>query len=598
VALALTGLAASASTQLALQDVAASSGITNLSFGKGSATVDLDGDGLLDVVAGNAGMENVYFRQLPDHSFVRMNETWGAPVDTWSTWGVVVTDLDGDADPDCFFGSGGFGYAHPNQVVRNDLDTTGQLTDVSASAGDVSIPSHTFGVTSLDYDQDGDVDIYTSGREDLSVFLRNDGGLVFTDVAADAGVDLFGDLRHATAGDYDNDGWVDIGVGEANRNPRLYQNQGDGSFVDRADDAGLIVEETWFGFVLEDFDNDGLLDAFLPNYRYVGYPVGSLLYLNNGDGSFRDALDGGSLPANTDMGHNTGDINGDGYPDLFIGTGEPANTFDDVLYLIAPSGDGLFFVDVSAASGVQSAGPSRAHGSPFFDYDEDGDLDLYVNNGGPEWVPSTLEDDFLWRNHCSTARHLTLSLHGVLSNRSAVHAKAVVLTSEGRTVWRRLTAGKGFGNTDSPRLLFGLESHESATLLEVHWPSGVVQRHWSPPTDAQLSLVETGLRLVDEQLPGVITTLDAVGPPGAVSELLVGFAPAFLPLPAFGGVLEISPLEFDPIPLPLGGDGVISVPIPEAGDPLLVGLELRVQAFVHGAGSDPVLSNTVVIVLE
>jgi hypothetical protein len=596
--LLLLGLApAQALSQVTMVDVIDDVGISNTSFGRGAATVDFDGDGLIDIAVANAGGPNLFWRQRQDHTFESANAAWGIAVDTWSSWAVVATDLDSDGDTDVFFGSGGFAYSQPNQVLRNDIATTGGLSDVSASAGDANISSQIFGATGLDYDLDGDVDVFLSGQLDVNLLLRNDGNLVFTDVADAAGVGAIGAHRHTSSGDYDNDGYPDIGVGHHAAVNRLYHNEQDGTFVNKAVEAGLTIEEHFFGFVFDDFDNDGWLDIMLPNYRSVGYPVGTMIFLNDQDGTFTEDSDG--LGSQTAMGHNTGDVDGDGYPDVFIGTGRAGSPFDDVLYRVTPDGaGGVISEDISLSSGILASGPSRCHGSAFFDYDEDGDMDIYLNNGGPEWISSTLEEDFFWQNQGNDNRFYALSLEGVLSNRSAVGAKAVLTTSTGREVWRHLTAGKGFGNTDSPVLHFGLLPDETASTVRVVWPSRIQQVDRKIITDTRDHMLETGLRLIDQDLPGVSETVQVVGPAESLAEMIVSLDTVYIPLPAFNGVLEAFPFLVDPFSLPLGATGIGEIPVPIA-EPEFSGLELYVQAYIHdAAGTEGMLTNLVDIVLE
>jgi hypothetical protein len=584
-------------SQVTMVDVIDDVGISNNSFGRGAATVDFDGDGLLDIAVANAGGPNLFWRQLPDHTFESANTLWGIANDTWSSWAVVTTDLDSDGDTDVFFGSGGFAYSQPNQVLRNDIATTGLLTDVSATAGDANISSQIFGATGLDYDLDGDVDVFLSGQLDVNLMLRNDGGLFFTDVADAAGLGAIGAHRHTSSGDYDNDGHPDIGVGHHDAVNRLYHNEQDGTFVDKAVEAGLTIEEHFFGFVFDDFDNDGWLDIMLPNYRTVGFPLGTMIFMNNQDGTFTEDSDG--LESQTAMGHNTGDVDGDGYPDVFIGTGRAGSTFDDVLYRVTPDGTGgIISEDISLSSGILASGPTRCHGTAFFDYDEDGDMDIYLNNGGPEWIADTLEHDFFWQNQGNDNRFYALSLEGVMSNRSAVGAKAVLTTSSGREVWRYLTAGKGFGNTDSPVLHFGLLSDETASTVRVIWPSRIEQTDYAPVTDSSLHVIETGLRSVDQALPGISETVQLVGPSGSLAEVLLSVDTSSIPLPAYNGVLQAFPFLVDPFSFPLGPAGLGEIPVPFA-EPGFQGLEIHAQAYIHGEGGHhDMLTNLLDIVLE
>ncbi len=572
--------------QVSFVNVAPQTGTTNPSFGRGAGMVDLDGDGLLDLIASNAGMQNGVFRQLPDHAFQDAYALWGLAPDNRAHWGVLVADFDNDGDPDLYFLNGGFTASQANQILRNDLGSTGTFTDVSAASGDGDLEGSTFGGTALDYDRDGMLDIFLSnnGTEGCNL-LRNLGGLVFANVSNAAGISQSGDShRHCSSGDMDNDGWIDVAVGTSNGPNLLYRNNGNGTFTDIAASAGVVAPGDNFGLVLEDFDNDGWMDLYLPIYQ--AEPTGpSRLFLNHKDQTFTDVTAGSGMTGQTDMGHNTGDVDGDGYPDVFIGTGSPTNVYPDVLFLIAPNGSGgLVATDVSASSGILSEGPTRCHGSAFGDYDADGDVDMYLNNGGPEKAPSMLEPNFFWQKQGNANAWLELRLQGVLSNRSAAGARAVARTSSGREVHRQLTVGKGFGNTDSPVLHFGLGAETAVTRLVVSWPSGITQTRLSPPAFTVQSMVETGLRIQGNAAPGSTITLESAGKPGFRSEIFASATTQSVPLPKYGGILELGLPLFPVASLVLDAGGLHPLPVLIPNDPSLSGLTVYLQAWTHPAG--------------
>ncbi|MDH3402912.1 MAG: CRTAC1 family protein [Acidobacteriota bacterium] len=473
-------------------DLAPETGTAAPGFGRGAAMVDVDGDGLLDIVAANDSMPNSFFRQRADHTFEDAASLWGIAHDESVSWGVLVTDFDNDGDPDVYFLSGGF-PGQPNQLLRNDIATSGVLTDVTAQSGDAVSPQRAFGGTALDYDLDGDLDIFLTSPNpgEANVLLRNDGGLFFTDVSTAAGIAQEGTFRHCSAGDFDNDGWLDVAVGAFVGPNKLYRNNGDGTFTDVAAAAGVEAPHDNFGLVLEDFDNDGWQDLFVP--KYLLEPTGtSLLYRNNHDGTFSDVTAGSGMTGQTDMGHNTGDLDADGYPDIFIGTGNPAFPDDIRLFLVNPDGEGGFSgLDVSDESGVTANGPVRCHGIALGDYDQDGYVDVYNNNGGPAGLPETSEPNFLWHSQGNGHGWTALRLTGVISNRSGVGARSVAFTSAGREIHRMLRAGNGFASTDSPIQHFGIGPDESIDRIEILWPSGVVQTIVEPPLYQVIDVVET-----------------------------------------------------------------------------------------------------------
>ena len=499
--------------QVSFADEAAGYELADQTYGRGSAMADLDGDGLLDIITGNDGNPNDFFRQLPNHTFEKVNDLWGIAFDERSTWATLVADFDNDGDPDVYFINGSF-PGQPNQLLRNDLSSTGVFADVSDAAGDAPISTRNFGGTALDYNRDGLLDIFlTSPNNEPCFLLRNDGGLHFTDVSTAAGITQAGFFRHCSAGDYNNDGWDDIAVGNYSGANVLYRNNQDGTFTNVLGSGGPGSPNDNFGLVLEDFDNDGCLDLFVPKYYFQDDPPGtSELYRNNCDGTFTDVTPGSGMTGQTDMGHNTGDVDGDGYPDIYIGTGHPGFESDDLLLLVTPNGAGGFVVnDVSDSSGITANGPTRCHGIVFGDYDQDGYVDIYTNNGGPPSSEDMLEENFLWHNQGNGNAWTALRLTGVVSNRTAVGARCVATTDSGREVHRMLRVGNGFGHTTSSIVHFGIGSDESISQITITWPSGIVQTIVNPPMSQIIDVTESESDACegDANSDGVVDPLDA-----------------------------------------------------------------------------------------
>ena len=261
------------------------------------------------------------FRQKPDHTFEEANALWGITLDHNRTWSVLVADFDNDGDNDIYYVNGNF-PGERNTLWRNDLNTQGSFTNVTNQSGDAGLPLRGFGATALDYDRDGLLDFFMSNitAADRNYLFHNEGGLVFTEVGATAGITHNGQSRHCSAGDIDNDGWDDIAVGHWDTSNLLYHNQRDGTFKEIAERAGCGSPGRNFGCVLEDFNNDGWVDIYAAKYHFR-FTQPSRLYLNEGDGTFLDVTAGSGTTGQTDMGHNTGDLDADGYPDIYIGTG-------------------------------------------------------------------------------------------------------------------------------------------------------------------------------------------------------------------------------------------------------------------------------------
>jgi hypothetical protein len=326
--------------------------------------------------------------------------------------GAALCDLDGDGDLDIYLVQGGplpgreDGAPRPtNRLFLND--GSGRFEDATLRSGDAAHAGYGMGVAAADVDGDGDLDLYVTNLGP-DVLLLNDGRARFTEATAAAGL---GDPRWTTAaaffdadGDGDADlyvaGYVQVDLDEApwcgDRKPgwrsychpdvfpglpdRFYRNRGDGTFEDRTVAAGLHTPEQpgkGLGVLACDVDADGDLDLYVANDS-----VENRLWLNGGDGRFTDAtlVSGtgvdGSGRTEAGMGLASGDVDGDGDPDLFV------TNFDDESNTLYRNDGQALFSDVTIRAGLE--GPSRlpvGFGTVLEDLDDDGDLDLAVTNG-------------------------------------------------------------------------------------------------------------------------------------------------------------------------------------------------------------------------
>ena len=596
--IAATGVVSAApAPQLTFTDRASEAGVRNVSFGRGSAMLDLDGDGLLDLIAGDAGTPTNFYRQLPDHTFQLANAAWGIADTDAESWGILAADFDNDGDADVYEVNGGLSGPESNRMLRNDIATTGTFTDISSQTGAAELPAKNFGGTAADYDNDGDLDLFLTDVSAACYLLRNDGDFAFFDVSTAAGITHAGKWRHCGQGDYDRDGWIDFFVGNRSGTSIVYRNLGDGTFEEVAAQVGIDEPQSSFGAVLTDFDHDGWLDLYLP--QYLRQPQGntSKLYLNNRDGTFRDVSAGAGVTGQTDMGHNVGDLDADGCPDVYIGTGRPGAEELDILWRVFPDGSGgLSTEDLSDSSGITSGGPTRCHGMAIGDYDGDGDLDIYVNNGGPSQDSGMLEENFLWTNEGNDNGWVGIELDGVLSNRDGVGAHTIAITPSGREIHRERDLGRGFCNTNSPVLHFGLGAEQTAEWIQIHWPSGIEQICYAPIPSSVQRIRETGLRIQAPLQIGTQVELEITGPANHDVRLFAGTTTTWQPLPALHGVWQLA----DPTPLLTTrtderGLVVESLDIPD--DPALIGATFHLQAWLHD-GSSQSLTSSLPVVIE
>jgi hypothetical protein len=305
------------------------------------------------------------------------------------------------------------------------------------------------------------------------------------------------------------------------------------------------------------------------------------------------------MKAQRDMGFTTADFDMDGYPDFWSGTGGPKwdGLLPNVLYRITPDGmGGLLFQDITLASGLLASGASRSHGSAVGDYDRDGDLDFYQNDGGLGFDPTTLETNSLWASRGNGNHWVEVSVEGRISNRTGVGLRGFVHTPAGM-VHRWLSVGKGFANTDDHTLHFGLGAQSVIDRLELHWPSGIVQTVHGLASDTLHDLVETGLVLEGPHGLGKTSRLRIAGPDSAPALLLASNAGAQDTwIPVVGSTLGLA--------APIVSLGTLTLPagkpldlewVPQ--DPSLVGNKLWMQAFV-GTISDGILTNVVLLEIQ
>lgn len=286
--------------------------------------------------------------------------------------GLMLADLDGDGDLDAVIANGSGG-----NIGLFENDGTGNFTNRSIGSGFTNI-SVASGMAAADYDNDGDIDIFISGRYTNSRLYRNDGNLTFTDVAVSAGIVDNGPMYGACWGDVDQDGHLDLYVsvrtgdnGYVGSN-HLYMNNGDGTFTDEALALDVDAEgDPTLVSAFFDFDRDGDDDLYLGTDKGSGGFWKNRLYLNNG-GTFTEITNQANAQAHIDcMGIAVGDINFDGFYDMYLTNIMHGNK------LLVHDGVGAY-VDQTVAAGVGSY--HVGWGTLFADFDNDTELDIYLCN--------------------------------------------------------------------------------------------------------------------------------------------------------------------------------------------------------------------------
>jgi len=280
-------------------------------------------------------------------------------------------------------------------------------------------------------------------------------------------------------GDYDNDGDLDIFVTTSTLTPPqstdvFYRNEGNGVFTGVTQQAGLWREGFDKDAFFWDYDNDGHLDLFIHSWPTYAAGKTSVLYRNNGDGTFTDVTKpAGIAPLEVDSsGANYGDYDNDGWLDLCI------TYHSSPTYLYHNNGDGTF-TEVSKEAGIDGTNSGTVS---FLDYDNDGDLDLFT---GQSPIGSADLMIKLYRNNSTPNRWLQLKLVGVKSNRDAIGARIKVKAGE-LTMLREVAecSGGWYGNKqDRLPVHIGLGQNSQADVIEIRWPSGTVDVLRDVPAD-------------------------------------------------------------------------------------------------------------------
>jgi hypothetical protein len=455
----------------------------------GVAAGDFDGDGWVDLyaVGGDHGA-NLLLRNRGDGSFENVAPRAGVAVEGRRGSGPTFADVDGDGRLDLLV----LGIDDSLPILfRNRGD--GTFADVTVASG-LTVDRDSFSSAFGDYDRDGDLDLFiahwsaqVSPGETTQSLWRNDGGAVFVDVSVASGVSaaiiamLFPGEPFAfdftftpNFADIDADGWLDLLLASDFGNSRVLINNRDGTFANRT--TAVISDENGMGGAVGDYDNDGDLDWFVssvfdPNRVSEGFwgVSGNRLYRNDGMGHFADVTDAaGVRDGGWGWGSTFADLNNDGWLDLFHVNGwrafeEPiADEFaHDAARLFVNRSDGTF---AERAAELGAADTAQGRGVVAFDYDRDGDLDLFIaNNGGP---PRLLRND-----GGNAANHLGVVLRGPPPNTQAIGAR-ITVTAGGRTQLRELRAGSNFVSQDPSEAHFGLGDATVVDELRVVWPNG------------------------------------------------------------------------------------------------------------------------------
>jgi len=480
------------------------------SMSGGVAVFDYDNDGWLDIYFVNSlnvdlmksgeKTRSALYHNNGDGTFTDVTDKAGVGDVGWGM-GAAVGDYNNDGFDDLYVTCLG-----PNHLFKNNGN--GTFTDVTQTAN-VNDPRWSTGAAFVDYDNDGKLDLFVANYVDYDLqnlpefgkdktcqykgiavqcgprgmrgagdsLFHNNGDGTFTDVSKKAGVSdpngYFG--MGVVCSDFDDDGLIDIFVADDSTPNLLYHNNGDGSFKEIGFVSGTALsmdgaEQGSMGVAVGDYDHDGRFDIFITNFvdEY------NTLYHNDGRNSFTDV----SYKANVatvsiplvGWGTHFLDYDNDGWGDLFVANGHvypQLQGYHQRKLLHHNNRDGTF-TEVAAQSGAPLMQERAGRGVAFGDLDNDGDIDMVVNDlDGP---PQALRNDGGNGNNFVKVRTV-----GVKSNRDGIGAKVKVVSGD-LTLIDEVRSGASYISQSDLRLNFGLEKRAKIDLIEIRWPSGVVDK--------------------------------------------------------------------------------------------------------------------------
>ena len=482
-------------------------------MGPGVAFIDYDNDGWPDIFLVN-GMDwpghtqkhstPKLYHNNHDGTFTDVTHRAGLDVEIFGM-GVAVGDFDNDGCDDLFVTA--YGQSH---LFHNNGN--GTFTDVTQKAGLLGPKEFSSSAAWVDYDKDGNLDLVVGNyvqwtpETDLYCTLdgksksyctpesfkgtsvrlwHNRGNGTFEDVTQKAGL---GEPTSKTLGvavlDFDNDGWPDLLFSNDTQPNKLYRNNGNGTFTEKAVVAGIAFSEdgvarAGMGVDAADYDHSGFPSLLITNFSNQMLS----LYHNEGKGLFVDEAPRSEIGRNSLLTLGFGcfffDYDLDGWPDVLVANGhidaDIQRVQANVKYAMPPHlfrniGKGRF-EEVTKSLGQAFASPRVGRGAAYADFDNDGRLGLLLStNGGPV---------YLFRNEAQHAaasnKSLRIKLIGTKSNRGGIGA-TVRLSAGGETQTQMLRSGSSYLSASELVLTFGLAHNEKADTIEIRWPSGQIDR--------------------------------------------------------------------------------------------------------------------------
>ena len=449
-------------------DITRTAGVGHQGYGMGCVFADYDGDADLDLYLTNYGA-NVLYRNNGNSTFTDVTEIAGVGCELWST-GAAFADVDGDTDLDLYVCN----------YVTYDLDQLEQMKEESLQSGK-PVPSalnpHVF-------------------EPQDNVFYRNNADGTFTDATTEVEIAAAGGRSmQAVFSDFDNDNHLDLYVANDTSTNHVYRNNGDGTFADVSDESWAADFRGSMGLTAGDYDADGDIDLFMSHwvdeenalYRNLFKEDGVAERIRFVDESYTALLAEESIKQ---IGWGTAlfDYDNDGDLDIFVTNG---STFQELKRpeVLIPQPDALFrndgdgvFTDVSESTGIAALRLRVGRGATFGDYDNDGDVDIFVvNNRAP---PTLLRNEGGNRNNW-----LHVKLIGTGANRDAIGAKIQVKTAD-QTQIREIYAGDSYMSFNSFVAEFGVRNAKRIETLQITWQNGNTQTLHNVPVNQRIRITQ------------------------------------------------------------------------------------------------------------
>jgi tetratricopeptide (TPR) repeat protein len=470
-------------------DVARALGLNVVRGAGGLIVDDFENNGRLDVVVSSQDSCDPlrYFHNNGNGTFSDWTERAGIGHQLGGL-NIVEADYNNDGCMDILVLRGGWEFAQRKSLLRNNCD--GTFTDVTDASGLGATVTSTQTAVWADIDNDGYLDLFIGNENSPSQLFHNKGDGTFEEIGHSAGVDRTAFTKGVTAADYDQDGFVDFYVTNNNGVNFLYHNNGNKTFTEVARQAGVQAPAFSFSTWFFDYDNDGWSDLFVAGYMnsidealktYVRQPFNAetvKLYRNKHDGTFEDVTAKvGLAKVFMPMGTNFGDVDDDGYLDIYLGMGSPSYTAL-LPHTLLRNDYGKSFVDITESSGTGEL--HKGHGIVFADLGRQGHEDILAEIGGA--VPGDKHAMRVFANPGNGNDWLNVRLVGVKSNRAAVGAQLKITVQDGndspRSIYRVVGQTSSFGGNPMEQHV-GLGRDARAITIDVFWPATKTRQHFA-----------------------------------------------------------------------------------------------------------------------